>query len=238
LLVSIAASGACGRIHFAALGDADGTGDGQPIAQCPPFATFCDGFETGDTSLWPAPKIDTGGSLVVESSIVHTGRYALRGSMPSGSVAGDCACVGDNFAPITSGMFAVRAWVYQPQALINFDAVFLLYNKVTNNYLLVGGDGAGKWVASEQSSLGLNDLTSATVVPQNTWLCVELDYTFVNGAPLVAVYVDDLSVISATGRDPMPSFALAQLGVARTDTGGSTTILDDVVFATQHIGCT
>jgi hypothetical protein len=68
-------------------------------------------------------------------------------------------------------------------------------------------------------------------------MCVELDYTFTAGAPAIEVFVGDVSVLSAVGENPSPSFDLATLGVARSAGSATTTFVDDVAFAQQHIGC-
>jgi hypothetical protein len=247
LLAAAALTTGCGRIGFnarsgdggAGLGDgahSDGVlGDGAPT-ECLAFAFFCDGFETGDYSRWPAKYVGSGGTLMVQTAIMHTGRYALLGSMPVGSMVGNSANVIENHAQST-GLLAVRAWVYQPQPLNGFDEVLLVYNTTNNHYLLVSGNASSIWDVSESSQAGLHDYTSTTVVPVDTWLCVELDYTFVAGAPGIDLYVDDTEVLSATGVDTAPSFNDEDLGVAHTDANGSTTIIDDVAFATQHIGC-
>jgi hypothetical protein len=234
----------CGRIGFSALADGalgDGLlGDGVATATCPAFAFFCDGFETGDASHWSAnQQIGPNGSLVVQSTTVHTGNYALRGSMPNGSMAGLEADVGEAFASISTGMLAVREWVYQPQPLINYDAVLLLYNQSNNDYVGVGGNNSGVWTATENSSAGLLDHISTTAVSENQWLCIELDYAFMPGgsASTINLYIDDVSVLSSAVINPTPAFNLVQVGVARTSSGGSTTIADDVAMATQHIGC-
>jgi hypothetical protein len=248
ILLGAAAMTGCGRIGFSALAGDGGRGDGTHTdgvladgvaVECPAFAFFCDGFETGDVSRWSDSGAGPNGTLVVQSTTVHTGQYAVRGSMPNGSMVGQEADVGESFASISTGMLAVREWVYQPQPLINFDGVLLLYNKSNSDYVVLGGNTTGLWEATENSSAGLHDYLTTTAAPENQWLCVELDYAFMpgGGASTIDLYVDDVSVLSSAVTNPAPAFDLVQVGVAHTDSGGSTTIVDDAAMATQHIGC-
>jgi hypothetical protein len=226
LLSSVAATSACGG--SSAQGDAG-------INECPTFATFCDGFETGDTSRWSNTTVSSGGSLDVETTIVHSGRYALRATMPAGAVSGVSATVNETFPSQSTGEVAVRAWIYQPQALINNDGVLELCNTADEENMQIGGDSSGQWVVSEQGT-SPNAYDSTTAVAQGTWLCVELDFVFDPTAPTAALYVGDAAVLGAA-IDPVSALDRALFGVARADSAGSTTIVDDVVLASQHIGC-
>jgi hypothetical protein len=256
LSIALAALSACGRLGFDALGggsnghgdggsatgDGGATSDGSPtgdgaVNECPSFATFCDGFETGDTSRWTRTTVDTGGTLDVQTTTVHSGNYALSTAMASGAMAGNDTVVDLTFAEQTTGMLAVRAWIYQPVELDNYACVIELYNTLDGGYVLVGGDPTGDWDVGENSSAGLHNFTSSTTVAQDQWLCVELDYTFVAGSPAIEVFVDDVSIVDVVGYNPSPGFDLASLGVARTDGPATATFVDDVAFAQQHLGC-
>jgi hypothetical protein len=244
LMCCVVAAAACGRIGFAPLAggvvDAprDGTGDGVvPAEACPAFAFFCDGFETGDVSRWSGANVGPGGTLMPQTATVHSGSYALFGSMPVGSSVGSTAAVAKSFSQST-GFLAIRMWVYWPQPPTGYDGVLLVLNETApNHYVLVAGDPTGFWYVGEDSQAGFHEYLSTTAVTVGTWQCVELDYTFVPGAPGIDLYVDDTKVESVTGRDTTPLFDHEDVGVARADASGSTTIVDDVVMAAQHIGC-
>lgn len=156
--------------------------------------------------------------------------------MPAPAIGGNSATVEEAMA-LSTGTFAVRAWIYQPQPLVSFDAVMSLFYTPNLAYMLVGGDSNGMWVASESGNPDSVDYHSNLAVAQNVWTCVELDYVFTPGPPSVAVYIDDASVIASPVTAQMPVFDTVRLGVVRTDADGSTTIVDDVAMADQHIGC-
>lgn len=224
----------CGRLDFAALADSAPTANA-----CPADAIFCDGFESGDISAWTGNIRSTGGTLVVEQSVTHSGAYALDAKMPAQS-DGAASEVYFNFASISSGMLAARAWIYQPQPLINYDSVMDLSSMDMASFQYVSLCGANQqWVAVEEPNLAnfqTVDYVSSTAIPDATWICVEANYTF--GAPShIALYVDDMLAVEHDASDASPHFATLHAAVARADAAGSETIIDDVVLATGHIGC-
>lgn len=252
VIVLVVACGAC-RAHFDAIVDAgrDGgvadtprdslhdTGLDGTAATCPTFALFCDGFETGDTSRWTSTAISPGASQMVQTAITHSGTYALRGTVPAGGVDGDAASVVKMFAQQSTGMLAVREWIYEEQPLSHYDGV-IIFEDATNPMpaVLVGGDASTLWDATETAATGSStDHATTTTVAQSTWVCVELDYTF--GSPsTIALYIDDSAILQVAAKDTAPAYGRLFAGAARAaSTVGTDTILDDVVIAAQHIGC-
>jgi hypothetical protein len=231
----------CGRLSFqtgdAASGDARGEGPltDAPLP-CPAFATFCDGFETGDITKWTDMNITTGATTIPTTAIVHSGTYALDATVPPGS-NGDLAVVEHRILTFTNGMLTLREWIYQPQPLIHFDNVLRFDQVAGPSYVTVGSDTIGAWDASEDSpSGGPLDHSSTPIVPVNRWTCVELDLT--SGSPnTIEVFVDDVSVISDSMLDTVLGYDDIAVGVPRAYNAGSRTIVDDVVIANQHIGC-
>ena len=221
----------CGRVAFDPLTDA-GMDTGSAAATCPPFATFCDGFESGDTSAWSRSDLSPGGTTVASQEQVHSGRFALDATMPAQS-NGAAACVVHTFSPITTGVIAVREWIYAPVPIIDYDSPLNVYD-VFNHYALVGGANPS-WVISENNGNGPSNHFGAPVPPINTWTCIELNITF--SPPLFELYVDDQISISTTPVDPSPLYREIDVGVARADIAGYRVIVDDVVMADRHIGC-
>jgi hypothetical protein len=247
-VVVVVAAG-CGRIRFAELdaasGDgrtadsrADTSGDAAPPGTCPAFAMFCDDFETGDISKWTMPYMTPGATLVVDGVQVHSGTHALHGIVPPGSPGDAAAAVYNLPSARTTGVLAVRAWIYPPVPLTRFDGVLIYENNVgVNPSLLVGGDNTPDWVASEGLSGGSTvDHSSTVLTTLAMWTCVEVDYTF--GSPSnIEVFVGDVSVLSVSANETTPRFDQLFAGVARAQVNGDEMIVDDVVLASQHIGC-
>ena len=236
---------ACGRLDFAARSDAGPGSDGAsgldgnpsddsaPAVACPSGAMFCDGFESGNISAWSNSEMSAGAgsTLAVQSTIVHSGTFALDATMPAFG-NGAFADVFVSFPTISSGTVATRIWVYPAQPLVNFDGVLLLYTDVSNA-LLVSGDSTGIWTATQNST----DWHSSVAAASNTWTCVELDLVF---TPQLAItlYINDVAAI--TGQvltDQTLTVSELRAGVARADAAGAHVIIDDVVLAAQHIGC-
>jgi len=231
----------CGRIGFAqldggAVGDAAVTGDGA-AGLCPAFATFCDNFESGDVSKWTTTYVTNGATLVVDGAHAHSGSRALHGTVPPGT-PGDAAAAVLDYSIRTTGVLAVREWVYQPVPLTNFDGVIILETQAGGPpTLLVGADDNQDWVASEGTTTsGTQDHSSTLLAVTSTWTCVELDYRF--GVPShIDVYVNDVSVLSVAAVQASAQFDELFVAVGRAQVNGSESIVDDVAVASQHIGC-
>jgi hypothetical protein len=233
VLVGVLALAACGRVDFDAT-----TGDGAAAYTfvCPSFASFCDDFETGDISKWGGSYRSPGGTLVVTTGGAHSGSHALDATMPAQGDGAESAVLEPIAGPPVT--YAVRVWAYQPQPLIHYDAVLLLRSTTALHFVNVSGGGTQTWTATEDGAGGLVDHVSTQPVPTNQWMCVELDVTVpAAGAPSVEVSVDDVQVIAGALSDVAPVYDEIDVGVARADAAGSRSIVDDVVVATQHIGC-
>jgi hypothetical protein len=217
----------CGRVAFDPLTDS-----GAAAASCPSFAQFCDGFESGDLSAWTRSDLSPGGTTVVSPEHVHSGQFALDATMPMQS-NGASASVVHAFPPISSGMIAVREWIYSPVPIINYDSPLNLFD-VFQHYALVGGANPS-WVISENDGSGVTNHFGTPTPPINTWTCIELDVTF--SPPKFELYVDDVLSVLATPADPAPLYREIDVGVARADIAGYRVFVDDVVQADRHIGC-
>jgi hypothetical protein len=234
----------CGRIGFQDRtgdgGTLDGTGDGVvPAAACPSFASFCDGFESGNLDAWSSSSV-TASTLTAQSSVVHSGHYALKSvGQPPTTFA---AMAEHSFPTQTSGTIAAREWVYAPQPLVQWDGLLGVDSGIANGYQYVTVSGADNnmWDATEgDSSSVLGDHRSPTPIVQSTWVCVELDVTLATTGSTLVVYVADQEVVMTSVLNPSPAYNVLASGLAATGaTGnGGTVYVDDVVMAAQHIGC-
>ena len=245
--IVVALACGCGRIGFGVTGDGaaahDGSGDGvTTAATCPTFATFCDGFESGNLAAWSGSAVSPGATLVVQSSIVHTGHYALEGMVPPSMTSGLAADANEDFPTQSSGIIAVREWVYTTHPLVSYQAVLSLLDvsSAARDYVDINGAANDTWTATEGDASGgaLADDASTIAIAQSTWTCLELDVAL--GTTLgstLAVYVADQPVVKAMIVTPSPTYASLTAGLERSDTSGGTVYADDVVLAAQHIGC-
>jgi hypothetical protein len=242
----------CGRIGFGDIPDGgtlrvDGTlpDDGTPPSDgvvpaeaCPTFASFCDGFESGNLAAWSSSWV-TAATVTTQSSIVHSGHYALESVGPPSTSFYGFALHG--FPLQTTGIIAEREWVYAPQPLVAWQTVLAAYSGSANNnnYLLVTGANNNLWGATEgNGSTDFGNHASTAAIPQSTWVCVELDVTLATTGSTVAVYVADQEVVTSSLLTPSPAYSALTAGLATSVAGnGATAYVDDVVMAAQHIGC-
>jgi hypothetical protein len=236
----------CGRIGFTATTDGEVSGDGVtssdgvvPAEACPAFASFCDGFESGNLSAWSGTTLAAGGTVQAESSIVHTGHYALECVGPASTQFK--AVVNHSFPNQTSGMIAVREWMYAPQPLVAFDQLISVDGAANNgDYVDVNGSANNTWMASEgdgPSATVLANDGSTTPIQQSAWICVELDVMLATTGPSLGLYVGDQEIVTASMVTPSPGYSAEYTGLAGVPSSGVTVYVDDVVMAAQHIGC-
>jgi hypothetical protein len=232
----------CGRLGFATLGDAavgaiDAAEAGDAPAACPSFATFCDGYETGDTSAWSQMFASAGGSLTVETATVHSGRFALHVIQPGASNSTDAETVHMLAAPQSTGVLTTRLWFYAVASLPANVGPLNLHDGTLAHYAFLMVYPNEAWTVSEQGTNGLHDHQSTTLLVAGTWTCLEVDYTF--APPAYAVYVNDVLAISGAAADTAPSFDRVSLGAQNVAPAGANAdmIVDDIVIADRHIGC-
>jgi hypothetical protein len=239
---------ACGRFgfsgvaHDAAANDVatatDTTTPGDTGGGCPSFALFCDGFESGDLSKWTGEDLD--GPQQVTTGARYTGMYGLDsdvGSASGNGAEGDAyVAPGNVFA---TGTLAIREWVYSPAQLINYVGtleVTLGPPATASQYVEIIANDVGAWSLSEFGSAGLHDHEGSIATQTATWTCVEVDIVL-GSAPSASLYID--GVVSTQG--PMTntgdSYDTIAVGVTRANAGGFEVYIDDVVIATQRIGC-
>jgi len=230
-LVWLVADAGCGRINF------DTPGGGTEALGCPSFAIFCEDFEAGDYAEWPLVETRTSATLSVSTVRPHTGTYSLESrKVPSGSPA-----IADIVRPIgthNSGNLAIREWIYSEDPIVHYDLFIDLSDLNNNNYVAVGGDTDATWAISEYRDGAPETIDQSSGVPTSMgrWICVELVYTFAN-PPTVQVSIDATTVLSVNGITPITTFDNLRVGATRGSPDGFHVFVDDVVVATQPIGC-
>jgi hypothetical protein len=230
----------CGRIGFSAITDRDASGDGVvPAEACPAFASFCDGFESDNLGAW-SYSVVTSATLQAESSIVHTGHDALESVGPSSTVFYGWAV--HDFPAQTSGILAVREWMYSAQPLVADDQVLTLDGGSANgnDFISVTGGVDNTWRAPEgdgATNTVYADHPSTTPIAQSTWVCIELDVMLATTGSSLILYVADQQVATGSLVTPSPGYKSLGAGNAAVAGAGGTVYVDDVVMAAQHIGC-
>jgi hypothetical protein len=205
---------------------------------CPTFAILCDDFESGTTAKWTTKRLGTGATVSIDGTHAHSGTLALDATVPASTTSGAGAVLVSKLAsPQSTGVLALREWIYAPQPIIHFAGVVQFRNAMASNYVIGAGDDSNLWVATEDSTAGLVDHRSMTKALDSTWVCVEQDYLFAGAMSKIQFFVDDHIVIDAVAADPMPVYTNVEAGVARASVDGFRVFVDDVVIAAQHIGC-
>jgi hypothetical protein len=213
----------------------DAGGDVDAAEGCPATALLCDDFESGGTAAWSMVDRSPNARVIVSNTRAHAGAFALDATVPTAGAAGGYACVNKTFPTQTTGVIAVRQWIYATPPFSFYDEVLGL-NQAQEHYIVFGCDHLDRWVASERSpSTGLIDHFSVVTCTTNAWVCVELVYSL--SARRATYYIDGSSVLDFTVADPAPQFSLVQVGATRADSAGFHVYVDDVVIADQRIGC-
>lgn len=206
--------------------------DAAPATGCPTFALQCDDFEGAGLADWRIRISDPAGSVGVSDEIAFSGTRSVDTLVRERMLSGASAYVARDVDART-GVLAMRAWVFAPGPVVDFSGVVIFERD--GGYALVSGDNDQRWTVTEQSSAGLFDHHSTVAAVPNRWTCVELNYQL--EPRRIQLFVDGAMIIDTTPNDPAPTFALAGAGVTRSPAPGFRLFVDDVVVATQHIGC-
>jgi hypothetical protein len=218
----------------------DAMTDAPMAVTCPPDATLCDGFESGDLAQWT--RLEMFGPAMMEVNAVRprTGQLGLEASVDSAATDDSAAAPTLRFPAMTTGTLATRLWFNLDAPLEAFNLLIVFRNHQTGRYVSAGGDNNGNWVSTEASPGGLFDhLTTVATPPLATWQCVELVYTF-PAAPnpgRIQLFVADTELVDVTADEASPAFTEVQIGIARGDEAGFHVFVDDVVIDDQRILC-
>jgi hypothetical protein len=84
----------------------------------------------------------------------------------------------------------------------------------------------------------LHDHTGSVVSVGGAWTCVELVIDLGGGSGgTIELFVDGNPALTTPFLDPHPTYDNITVGVARAVAAGSEDFIDDVVVASQRIGC-
>jgi hypothetical protein len=198
-----------------------------PQASQPPPGTpvFSDDFESGNLSKWTSS-----GGLVLESSLVHAGSFAVRGNTTTGRTYAKKtlpATYADGYARI---YFYLASGYASQVNLLRFRAAA----DASLGYLYVTTDGK----LGLRNDAGAITKLSTTSVTADAWHALELHVAIAGTASSTEVWLDgtkvgDLSLGDQNwGTNPMAAF---QIGEVQTGRAYDVTF-DDVAFATGRIG--
>jgi hypothetical protein len=251
VLVVVAAG--CGRIDFdqtermGSNGRNDGPDGGQvvydaiPSAQlCQQAGVFCDGFESGDLSRWTGTASCSACTVEVNGMYVHSGSYGLVGNAQGAASVSDTAEAYLTFAPRTSGVLAVRIWGNAVSVAAQDAGVLELAagSADLSHALAIAASDARVWQVEEiyDNETMQGNYASTVAAVQGQWACFELDYTF--GTPSqIQLFIDDALAVTMPAADTTPTFGALFVGAERATDSGAVDAIDDVVMASQHIGC-
>ena len=190
---------------------------------------FSDGFESGDLTAWTGSF----GNPTVESSIVHSGAYAMECSSDTGQYV---------YEDLSSAStLYLRAYVYFSS--LPTSGHFLSFSEMKhanddNDIVAAVYDDSGtmKW-SIRWFPWGAPPQAFASVGPDlNTWYSVELNCTMSGAAVNIELIVDGVSVLKTTDTSgSSDQFVYAQVG--GWDMAESlTNYVDDVIVDNSYIG--
>jgi hypothetical protein len=240
-LALVVAAMACGRVGFEPRHDAgdgsdgsDGSDAASPV--CPAFALLCDDFESGTAAKWSGVSLSTLASGTVSTTRSRSGEFAFDANVPMNTGI-EFSTVYLRILPAqTTGVIAIREWVYATAPFGSFDMVVGLFNNAADKYFVFGCDNSDNWTATERSTTtGTDDHLGSLPCAANVWTCVEMVYSL--DARHATLYVNDNAVLDVAVLDPAPQFDDIELGALRADSAGFRIFVDDAVIATQRIGC-
>jgi hypothetical protein len=212
-------------------------GDMATVQICPPGAIFCDDFETGNTSKWSYTAIkQDAGTVNVQSMTKAHGTYALRvlgnGAPAPGDIYSEVVKI---FTP-TAPPFALRANVFFPTTLNNFQHVIALYenDQSSTNEFSLGGDSNGTWAVTENEANAPDRHSDMVPTDAGKWHCIEL---VIDAAGMVTFYVDNHLLIGPWQRTSAISYSALYVGVPRSVSADYVAYIDDVAIGPSRLYC-
>ena len=208
--------------------------DMTAVLSCPPGAIFCDDFEGNNLTKWTDVVVkQDAGSLTVQSAIKAHGTYALKALGNGAPSPGDIYCnVEKDFTP-TAPPFALRANVYTPAPLGNFDIVIALYDSTTHGFA-IGGDGSNTWVVTQDQAGAADQHSDMVPTGSNQWHCVEL---VIDAAGKATLFVDNHAIIGPWQRASAASYSSLFVGLPRSVDQNLVSYIDDVAIGPSRLYC-
>ncbi|MDB4965293.1 MAG: Cellulose-binding protein [Myxococcales bacterium] len=213
------------------LGDLAGK---DAAAPCPAGATFCDDFESADTSRWTLVDIkrDLGTELTVQSARVYQGSRALE-VVATGTVGVEnYAVVQKNFPP-TAPPFAVRTMFYSVQNLSHFTMVMSVYDGSTHGFSM-GGDSDTAWVITEDQAVVPDHHSDMATSDGGRWHCLEM---VADAGGNVTGFVDDKPLIGPFARVSAVQYTNLAIGIGRIVVPDVDVFFDDVAIGPARLYC-
>lgn len=218
------------------IGDAAPTGTGECITLYGD-ALACTGFETANsyTAIVDATEEAT---VSLSSVQAHSGESAVHCTT---NAAGSWASTLYPFAPISSGTIHLRAYFFVPAGsitgrinVITVEAAEILNIDVNFNSDLE--------VEAFFHSDGSRYQSSASVIPEGQWFCLQTAVQVHDSAGAVEVWLDGQPQLATPAdKDTLPDtgIAEAELGISWTEAGQTVAELfvDDVVIDTNPVPC-
>lgn len=217
--------------------------DADAASFCPTFAVFCDDLETGNLIKWTSLFQTNGGKVTVADAPVYAGKKAMRAlagssTLVDGSFPAVAAGARITIPAVTSGMLVVHARVYMPITLTN-DTTFIKVfgaNAVDDMNVKIGINGVPK-VDGDTPNAGAEKL-GMKKLPTGSWVCVEWQTTVAVLGHQKLLVGSGIEVDADEDTSTSLGFDSVQLGFQASN--GSITqevLFDDVVIATQPVGC-
>lgn len=235
------AGGSDAEIPIVDAGGEDASVDPTSCAALHAARSFCDDFETGDTSRWEVAYAPNGSSLVVidaSAGPVHRGAHALRAEAVVGSEGATVVVNGLPTGDVPD--YWLRAFFYLPAATpleCEINAIGDVDdNHQINAYLTAAGTNL------HTHGLVMDLWQTEPITPsRDRWVCFEMHVHIDATDGAVELYADDEPVVTGTGLDtsivrPLQRIAV---GIHYKDETDPTQVLyvDDVVADTTRIGC-
>jgi hypothetical protein len=198
---------------------------------------FCDGFESGDTSLWDGTDSDGFGSITVVGDPVYMGASSLR--VEGGVGAGYGGAWKEVFPVAGVSDQWLRAYYYFPAAnglgaevnsMADYDDA---YDVVVSVQAATTNFHTHSWAVDSRAD-------GSRAIPADTWTCIELHVHFGVTDGAIELYFDGELVASANAVDTSVPRGLPVVvaGFAWKDTANEHVVyVDEVVADTAQVGC-
>ena len=194
---------------------------------------FSAGFETGDTSEFTGTA---GTTPTVQTSIIHSGNYALNCSTVSTQTSDIYETFGSSYSAVNARAyfyFITLPTPYETTALMEtFDAA----SNEQNGVSIYNNGGTMQWIFAVTNSTDTNYLTavSATINPYQ-WYCIEFS-TQQGTNSIATLLVDNIVLVNKTGTLSNNPASIDIGIVSDTISEQHNLIVDDVKISTSSIG--
>lgn len=193
---------------------------------------FSDGFESGDFTAWDSTASNEGGQPTVQSSVKHTGSYAMSCALTQGGYYARA------FKSVSSGStFYVRAYVQVnrlPESGETYESIIMMClasSGLGGVEIKIIESGGAAYFQARNNYYGSTDNGSQVAV--NTWYCVETK-NLASGSQ--EWWVDGVSQGTEVGTGAV-SMDILRVGMYHYGGSSSATLyIDCVVVADAYIG--